>query len=157
VAPPAPALLTFAPSADAYVTESDPNTNNGSRSDLRLDGSPLVRSYLRFSVSGVSGTISRARLRLYPNSSSSTGYQAHGSSDTSWGELTITYANAPAFGAVIVSSGAFTSGAYTEVDVTPLISGDGVYTIVLTGPGTTAISLGSRESPNPPQLLIETG
>jgi parallel beta-helix repeat protein len=155
-APPAPTLFTFAPSADAYVNESDPTTNNGSRSDLRLDGSPLVRSYLRFSVSGVSGTVSRARLRVYANSASSSGYEAHGSSDTSWGELTLTYANAPAFGPAIVSSGAFTSGAYTEVDVTPLITGDGVYTIVLTATGTTAISLGSRESLNAPQLVIET-
>jgi parallel beta-helix repeat protein len=153
--PPAP-TFTFVPSADAYVSESEPTTNNGSRPNLRLDGSPVVRSYLRFSVSGVSGTISRARLRLYANTSSVTGYEAHGASDTSWGELMITHANAPSFGSAISSSGAFASGTYTEVDVTPLITGDGVYTIVLTAMGPTAFSLGSRESVNSPQLIVHT-
>jgi parallel beta-helix repeat protein len=153
--PPVP-TLTFVPSADAYVSESEPTTNNGTRPNLRLDGSPVVRSYLRFSVSGVSGTISRARLRLYANTSSVTGYEAHGASDTSWGELMITHANAPSFGSAISSSGAFASGTYTEVDVTPLITGDGMYTIVLTATGPTAFSLGSRESVNSPQLIVHT-
>jgi parallel beta-helix repeat protein len=153
--PPVP-TFTFVPSADAYVSESEPTTNNGSRPNLRLDGSPVVRSYLRFSVNGVSGTVSRARLRLYANTSSVTGYEAHGASDTSWGELMITHANAPSFGSAISSSGAFASGIYTEVDVTPLITGDGVYTIVLTATGPTAFSLGSRESVNSPQLIVHT-
>jgi parallel beta-helix repeat protein len=153
--PPAP-TFTFAASADAYVSESEPNANNGARPVLRLDGSPFVRGYLRFSVSGVSGTVTRATLRLYANTSSVTGYEARGASDTSWGELMITYANAPSFGPTISSSGAFASGAYTEVDVTPLITGDGVYTVVLTGIGPTAFSLASRESVNSPQLIVQT-
>jgi parallel beta-helix repeat protein len=155
-APPAPTLFTFVPSADAYVSETEPTTNSGLRPGLRLDGSPLVRSYLRFSVKGVGRTISRATLRLYATTSSVTGYQAHGASDTTWGELAITYANAPAFGSAISSSGPFASGAYTEVDVTPLVTGDGVYTIVLTATGPTAFSLGSRESVNSPQLIVHT-
>jgi parallel beta-helix repeat protein len=154
--PPALTLFTFVPSADAYVNETEPATNNGAQSHLRLDASPVVRSYLRFRVSGVSGTISRATLSIYANSPSTTGYEAHAASDTTWGELTITHANAPAFGPAIGSSGAVASGAYTEVDVTPLITGDGVYTIVLTTTGVRASSLGSRESVNSPQLIVHT-
>jgi parallel beta-helix repeat protein len=153
---PPPARGTFLPSSDAYVSETEPTTNNGARPTLRLDGTPLVRSYLRFSVSGLSGTISRATLRLYANTSSVTGYEARGASDTTWGELMITYANAPSFGPAVSSSGAIASGAYAQADVTPLITGNGVYTIVLTATGPTAFSLGSRESPNAPQLVIET-
>jgi hypothetical protein len=154
--PPAPTVFTIAPTDDANVSESLPSNTYGAHSTLRLDASPVIRSYLKFTVSGTSGTVTRATLRLYANSSSNTGYEAHGSSETSWTESTITYANAPTFGAAVSSTGPFASGAYVEIDVTQLISGDGTYTIVLTGPGTTGLSLGSSESTNPPQLVVET-
>lgn len=154
--PPPPTLFTLVPTDDAQVTESLPSNNYGSHSTLRLDASPVIRSYLKFTLSGTSGSLTRATLRLYANSSSNTGVEAHGSSDTSWTESTITYANAPTFGAVVSSTGPFASGGYVEIDVTPLISGDGTYTIVLTAPGTTGLSLGSSESANPPELIVET-
>jgi hypothetical protein len=94
---------------------------------------------------------------VFTNSSSSTGHEVRGSTDTSWTETGITYANRPAFGSVVGSSGAFTSGRYIEVPVTSLVTGNGLLTLVMTGPGATAVSYASREvAANPPQLVVNT-
>jgi parallel beta-helix repeat protein len=152
--PPAPTFVTFAPTADAYVNESSPTSNSGALTTLRLDGSPIIRSYLKFIVDGITGPVTHATLRLYANSSSTTGYSAHGAADTTWAEREITFANAPPFDAAVGSSGSFAAGAYTDVDVTPLITANGTFTIVLTSSNTTALSLASRESAHPAELVL---
>ncbi|HEX6034473.1 MAG TPA: DNRLRE domain-containing protein, partial [Anaerolineales bacterium] len=154
--PSIPTTFTFTPEADSYVSESSPTSNYGTLSTLRADGSPLVRSYLRFNVQGLVGTPTQAKLRVYANSSSSVGYDVRGVSDNNWGETTINYTNAPAFGPVVGSSGSFTAPVWEEFDVTVLINGDGTYSFALTTPHTTAISFASSESANSPQLVITT-
>jgi parallel beta-helix repeat protein len=154
--PPPPTVFTFTPSDDAQVSASLPATNYGEHTTIRLDGSPVLRGYLKFAISGISGTVSRVKLRLHANSSSNTGFHVHAAADTAWTESTITYENAPAFDAAVTSSGAFASGAYVELDVTSLIAGDGTYTLVLTATGETGLSLASSETTNAPQLVIET-
>jgi hypothetical protein len=149
--------FTFSPSADAYVNESNPSTNYGTSTTLRADATPVVRSYLRFDVQGLSGTIARVTLRIFTNSSSSTGYEVRNVTDNSWGETTINYSNAPATDGVTGTSGPFSAGVWTTVDVTPLLTGNGTYNIALTTTNATAFSLASRESgANAPQLIIET-
>jgi hypothetical protein len=149
--------FTFAPAADAYVNEASPTTNYGSVTTLRADASPVVRSYLRFNVQGLSGTVTRATLRIFTGSSSSAGYQVRGVTDNSWSEFAINHSNAPAVGGVAGSSGSFGSGAWTAVDITSLINGNGLVSLALTTVSNTAFSLSSRESSaNPPQLVIET-
>jgi hypothetical protein len=149
--------FTFNPAADAYVNESSPASNYGALTTLRADASPIVRSYLRFDVQGLSGTLTRATLRIFTNSSSSTGYEVRSVVDNSWIEGTINYNTAPAPDGVIGTSGAFGTGAWTTVDITPLVTGDGSFSIVLTTTNNTAFSLASRESgANAPQLIIET-
>jgi parallel beta-helix repeat protein len=155
--PSIPTTFTFVPVADSYVNETSPTSNYGTSSALRVDGSPFVRSYLRFNVQGLAGTITSATLRVYATSSSSVGYNAHGVSDNSWGESTLNYTNAPAIGPVVASSGSFTGPIWKELDVTVLINGDGTYSIALTTLHTTAIGFASREAgANAPQLVITT-
>jgi len=149
--------FTLNPAADSYVNESSSMMNYGNASTLRADGSPLVRSYLRFDIQGLSGTVTRATLRILTNSSSSTGYEVRGVPDNSWGESTINFANAPAFNGVTTTSGPFASGVWTTVDITPLIIGNGTFSLALTTTNSTAFSLASREAgANAPQLVIET-
>lgn len=155
--PAAPSALTFNPGADSYVNETSPTTNYGTSTQVRIDGSPLVRTYLRFTVTGVSGPITSAKLRIYANSSSSTGHEVHGVSDNTWGETTINFTNAPTVGAPVGTSGSFSGGGYVEVDVTSLITGNGTYSLALTGPGSTAISYASRESATKPELVVNMG
>jgi parallel beta-helix repeat protein len=155
--PSAPTTFAFISVADSYVNEISPNSNYGTSLTLRADGSPFVNSYLRFNVQGLVGTVTKATLRVYANSSSSVGYSIHSVSDNSWGETTLNYTNAPAFGPAVASSGAFTGPRWTEVNVTLLINGDGTYSLALTTTHTTAISFASREAgANAPQLVITT-
>jgi parallel beta-helix repeat protein len=155
-AAPQPGQATFTPVADTYVDAATPTTPRGTATTLRIDASPDVRSYLRFDVQGSTGSIVSAKLRLWANSSSSAGYRAHGVSDTAWLESMV-YADAPAPGPVVASSGAFTSGRYVEVDVTSLVSGDGLVSFAVTGSSSTAVSLARRESVSDPQLVVTFG
>ncbi len=141
--------------ADAYVDSSKPGVNNGTQTTIRVDGSPFVNSYLRFNLSGLSGPVSQARLRIYANSASTSGISASGVTDNSWLETGITYANAPEIGNVVATSSAVGAGTWKELDVTSLINGNGLVSIGLKTSGSTAISLASRESGiNAPQLLV---
>ena len=150
-------LLTFTPIADAYVDSANPAANYGMLTTLRVDGSPIVRSYLRFNVQGLSGPVTRATLRIFANSASSQGCTAGTVSDNTWSESTINYNNAPPIGSALGSSGPFGAGVWVSMDVTAYIAGNSTYNLALTTPGTTAVSLASRQSgANTPQLIVET-
>jgi hypothetical protein len=149
--------FNFVPVADAYVNDASPGTNYGSATALRHDASPVVRSYLRFNVQGLSGTVTRVTLRIFTSNSSSSGYQVRSMTDTSWSEFAVNYTNSPAVNNVIGSSGAFGTGVWTTVDITPLISSNGLVSIALTTTNNTAFNLASRETgATAPQLVIET-
>jgi parallel beta-helix repeat protein len=153
--PAAPSSLTFGAAGDSYVDASTPATNFGTSTTLRIDGDPIRKAYLRFDVQGVTGTVKKATLRIFANSSSSVGHQVGGVSDNTWSETGITFNNAPAIGSSVGSSGPFSSGAYIEVDVTPLVTGNGLVSFGVTTPHTTAISYGSRQSTTPPELVVD--
>jgi hypothetical protein len=149
--------FTFTPEADAYVDASNPTVNKGTTTTIRVDGSPIVNTYIRFTVSGVTGTIVRVRLLIFANSAGNQGIVAHSVADNTWGETTITYNNAPTIGSVLASSAAFSSGIWVTMDVTPFIAGEGTYSFGITDPSATAISLAARESGvNAAQLIIDT-
>ncbi len=148
---------SFAPSADSFVSASAPNTNYGSSNQLRTDSSPITNSYLRFDIQGLSGTVSKATLRVYSKSKSTAGYKVNIVADTSWGEGSITYKNAPALGSQAGVSGSFASGVWTTVDITPFITGNGTISLALSGLNSTAVSYVSREGgANKPQLVLVT-
>ncbi len=148
---------TFGPIADSYVDGNSPSTNFGSNVKLRVDASPTVNSYLRFDVSGVSGSVTGVTLKVFATSNLSAGFEVHALSDDSWGESTITSANAPAAGALLQTSGAATANGYVTVMLpASAVSGNGHVDFVLVGRSTTALALASRESANPPQLVVTT-
>jgi hypothetical protein len=148
--------VTFLPLADSYVNADAPPTNYGNSTTLRVDGSPIVRSYLRFTVQGLNGTVTKAVLRIFANSASTSSIAASAVTNSTWTEGSITYNNAPSPGSSLGSSGPVTAGTWVSIDITAYISGNGTYNLALTTPGSTAISLASRQSTNPPQLIIET-
>jgi hypothetical protein len=149
--------FTFVPTADAYVYATNPTTNFGALTVLRVDASPDMRSYLRFNVQGVNGTVSRATLRIYANSASTAGISLWRVSDNTWTESTLNYNNAPAVGSLIGSSPSVSSGTWISIDVTAYVTGNGTYNLALTTPGSTAISFASRQAvTNSPQLIVET-
>ena len=147
--------LTFTPVADTYVDSSSPSSNFGSATTMRMDGSPDVHAYLRFTVAGLSGTITQVRLLVHSNNSDSTGIRAWGVSDNTWGELTTNFSNAPALGSQLATTGSFASGVWVSMDVTSYVTGNGTYSFGVTNLSSTAISVASRETgANAPQLVI---
>jgi hypothetical protein len=144
------------PVADSYVDSSNPTATHGTTTTIRIDGSPTVNSYIRFNVTGLSGTVTSAILRVYANSSQSTGYDAYSVADNTWSESALDWSNAPPFGGKLGSSGKITGGTWTSVDVTPYITGNGTYSFGLSTTNSTAVSLSSREGASPEQLVITT-
>jgi chitodextrinase len=143
--------------ADAYVNASAPDTNYGRAVLLRVDSTPDLHGYLRFAVNGLGGRqIASARLRIYANSGSIKGLRLYAVADNNWDELAFNYYNAPALGDLLTASEPFKAGEWITLDVTPYVSGEGLYSFGIGTQATTAISLASRESGiNTPQLLID--
>ncbi len=151
---PSPGTTTLTPVADSYVDASAPTTNHGTTTTIRVDGSPVVRSYLRFNVAGLTGAATSATLRIWANSAQSTGYDVFGVADNTWVETAITDSTAPPFGAKIGSSGAAATGTWTSVNVTSAVTASGLISFGLSTTNSTALSLSSREGTNAPQLVI---
>jgi hypothetical protein len=106
-------------------------------------------------VTGVTGTVNSAVLRVYANSAQTTGYDLYSVANSTWGETAITDANAPPFGATkLGSSGKITAGTWTSIDATSAITGNGTYSFGLSTANSTAVSLSSRDGANPPQLTV---
>src|SRR5947209_18932299 len=61
----APAPVSVGPVADSYVQSDQSGTNSGTQTQIRVDGSPVVRGYLRFDVQGLGRPVTKAMLRLY--------------------------------------------------------------------------------------------
>jgi Calcineurin-like phosphoesterase len=148
---------TFNPVADSYVNASNPTTNYGTSKTLYVDDSPIERSYIQFSVSGLSKAPSNVTLKIFANSTSTTGFDVYSVSNNSWTETGITYSNAPAFaGTKTGSSGVInTSGIFYSINVTSLVAGNGLVSFGLSTTNSTAINLSSRESgADAPHLVI---
>ena len=147
--------LTLTPAADSYADSSNPAVTHGTSTQLRVDGSPLVYSYLRFDLSSVPGTITGLSLKAFATSSSGAGYAVRGVADNTWSESALDWDNAPPIGSTNVgTSGAFASNTWTTVNVSPLINGNGLLSMAMIGINGTAVSFSSREGANPPQLVV---
>ena len=144
--------------ADTWVSQNNPNTIYGDGQSLRLDGSPDSHAYLRFTIQGVTGTITKVTLRVFANTASTTGYSVRVVNDNTWTEAATKFANAPAVSATNVgSSGAFGAGRWTTIDVTALITGNGTFNLALVTSGGAGINLASRETgANAPHLVLQT-
>jgi len=95
-------------------------------------------------------------LRVFANSASSTGYNIGNVANNTWTETGINHNNAPPIGNSVGSSGQFSAGVWTTVDITSLVTGNGTLNLGLYTTNVTAISFASRQSgANAPQLIIE--
>ena len=146
--------LSVVPSADSYVDSTAVTKNFGTSTQFRIDGSPVVLSYLRFDLGSLSGSPSMATLQIYANSASSFGFDVSRTDGSSWTETGLTFANAPAIGTTIGIAGPFAAGTTTSVDVTSAAQTGTVVDFVLVEHGVTAMSLASRESTHPPVLVL---
>jgi hypothetical protein len=148
----------FTPDADAYVSKAKPVRNFASAPALRTDAFPKTeRSYLRFTVSQLAGAVTGARLRLYAETESKTGYAVRAVASWDWAEDALTWTNASTPGAVVATSGPVARDSWTSVDVTQLVRAGGVVSLALTSQDRTAGLYASRETgTTAPQLVVET-
>jgi hypothetical protein len=156
--PPPTTDVTFAPAADARVSEAAPTTNYGTGTTLVTDAGAGVRveSYLTFTVSGLTSSVDRARIRLYVTNGSADGPDVYRVADTSWGETSITWANRPARGiSPVDGTGIIPDGAWIELDVTGVVTGNGTYSFALATGSTDGTTMYTRQSStNKPQLVL---
>jgi hypothetical protein len=156
-----PGTLTFTPIADSYVRVDQPASNFGSSAQIIADNSPVNNLLLKFTVSGVGNqSVVSARLRLYCVNGSANGGEFHRVTDTNWSEGTVNWNNAPPADAGILGTlGRVSAGAWYEVNVTSLVTGDGTYSLRASSTSTDGAYYSSKEGAVgfAPQLVVLTG
>jgi IPT/TIG domain len=140
------AVLTFTPDADTYVESDTPTANYGLKPAIKVDNSPVKTGLLRFTVSGVgAGSVATAVLRVYCTDASTDGGTLYSVSDNTWGESTVNWNTAPAPGSALGSLGVVTAGAWSSVDVTPFVTGDGTYSVEIAKSTANAAFFSTKE------------
>jgi hypothetical protein len=150
--------LTFTAIADTVVFSDRPANNYGDKTIFVVDASPVKISYLRFEVTGLSGTVISARVRLQCTSASQFGGTIYSISDNGWQEYTVTYDTRPVIdGPALDSLGLVLVDDVVELDVTSAITGNGTYNFALDSSDDNNAAYRSREDGlNPPVLIITT-
>jgi hypothetical protein len=159
--PVAPVISTFGAVADTYVQADTATTNYGASRQFVVDHSPERRSLLKFAVTGLTGRVTRAVLRMHTvsgNTGSTSGGTWRAMTDTTWSETSVTWNDQPEIdGGPLGILGSVTSTTWYEVDVTRLVEGDGTYSIAGTSTDTDGAYFDTRETgANGPQLVVTT-
>jgi len=157
--------LRFAPTHDAHVKSSTPSSNFGAKEALRQvrSSSESIYTFLKFDVSGISGAIQSAKLRLYVSDASNDGgavYAVSGTyrgTTTAWTQDGLSWNNAPEISGVVLSSaGAVSVGSWVELEVATAISGNGTFSFGMKNNSADLVHYSSKEGTNPPELVIQT-
>jgi hypothetical protein len=139
--------------ADARVLQANPNANYGLVSRLYADIAG-EESYLRFTVTGVTGAVQNATLRLFAVNGSSNGPAVYGTSN-SWTETGITWNNRPAATTgALANLGVVGTNTWVEYNLTAHVTGNGTYDFVLLADSTDGATFYSREGASSPQLVL---
>lgn len=143
------ALLVLGPSADAWVSEAQPNANTGPDTTLqmRASGSGLAKhTYMKFSVSGITRPVLSAKLRLLTGSTAFSSFSLYWMQDNSWSESTLTWNNASLAHYLNIQYGLQPANSRTELDVGSIVTGNGTYTFGMVGPNVPGLSVFSRNA-----------
>lgn len=165
-APPG-ATTTLTPVADTWVGSDATSTTHGSETALySVTGTPTKVTYLKFDLTGVTGTLTSAGLTVTTTTGTSSGspsaQDVYSVADTSWAEAAMTYATAPPLGAKLVSipGGSTPNKAYTATlpasALQPAVGGQ--LTLAIKGAAADAFYVNSKEAATGrPQLALTTG
>lgn len=150
---------TFVAVADAHISRAYPRRNFGTARELRADASPATRTYMRFRVTGLQGTVASATLRIYSAAPSRTGFRVRSLGTSAWAERRITWRNAPALAAqVLGASGPLRRARWVSIDVTGFVTADGTLSVALTTRSRSVLRLLSRHvRARSPRLVVVTG
>jgi hypothetical protein len=145
--------------ADSFTSEAFPSANYATVSYLKVQGGSARNGYVKFTVSGWSGPVGKATLKFWTLTSHATGFDVRSVSDNTWSETTLTYNNAPPFSSTVTaSSGPFADRVWVSLDVTPLVSGNGTYSLALTTSSPDYLQVASKDngSSTAPRLILDS-
>ena len=148
-------LVALDASKDAHVSAASPSTNFGAATTLLEQGGASPMSpYLGFDVGGVSRPVVSAKLSARVLDVG--GGRVSGAADTTWGESTITFANAPPAGAILMNLPQSSRDGTIAANVTGNVNADadGALTYVLTSTAAGLATYHSREGGHPPRLVL---
>ncbi len=152
--------ITVTPIHDAQVKLSAPGSNYGSKSTTKVEAGSFV-TYLKFSPSGISGSVQSAILHLYSVEQSEEGGTIFSASNqfansgNSWTENALNAGNAPAPGNnALASIGPVSSGHFVHLDVTNAVVGNGDVSFAIASSSTDRAKYHTKEGDNPPRLEI---
>ena len=153
---PGPSILTFNAVDDAKVEQANPAVNYGTLTLLEVDGSPVRHFLVKFQVSGITGPVTAARLRMYSAGTAVAGGNIHAAA-SNWDEATVTWNDAPAAGTLLGALGAVVPSTWYEVNLAPYITGDGTYSFRIQPATTDGAEYRSSEGgvTTMPQLIVE--
>ena len=145
-----PPMITFTPTDDSTIKETPPTSNYGAREDLEVDADSRKDILLRFNVTGIgTSSIASVTLRLFNLDRSSFGGDFWIVTNSVWSENTVTWDTAPApDGAFLGSLGSVDPGFWYEIDVTPLVTGDGPVTVRISSSSSNGADYASNEHTN---------
>ena len=147
---------TFLPTADSHVQADTPTTNFATATRLIADGSPQRQSLLLFDATGVTGTVTSAKLRVFVSDPSGDGPAVTRTAST-WTEGAVTWNTRPALvGGTLADVGAIASGSWIEYEVKAAVTAAGSYSFALISSSGDGATFQSREDSNKPQLVITT-
>ncbi|MDF7822735.1 sulfatase-like hydrolase/transferase [Pontiellaceae bacterium B12227] len=131
----------LSPAADAAVHDGDPVSGNFGNAQILAAKTGVAgynhHAYLKFDVSGISGNVSRALLRLKVQSINklSTRHQIHWVEDDTWTETELVWNNKPEPGAPLDSKLFSNAGEWVEFDITSQLeterTGDGLLSLLI--------------------------
>src|SRR6185295_18481763 len=127
-------MLSFPAMLDTYVDEGSPTRSFGTAAVLKVDGSPVRQTLLRFNVTGVGAAVRSARLQLTASRTTATASDSGGMLHViggGWSEAT-TFATRPAITAPpLASRGSVEPGDVVDFDVSSVVRGNGTYNFAI--------------------------
>ncbi|MHC4618340.1 MAG: CBM96 family carbohydrate-binding protein [Planctomycetota bacterium] len=148
------------PTDDSFVNQSNPTANFGNFGSanylkVRSGATGYARwPFLKFTVTGVSGTVSSAKLKVY--STDVTMSVDAKASNTDWTEGAIIWNNKPTVGSTLDTKSP-SAGSWVEFDVTSHVTGNGTYSFCLQGDTNSGQDFHSKEGTNKPVLIVTYG
>lgn len=154
---------TSSPVADSYVESTTPATNYGTSARLIVDASPVRETLLRFDLSGLTGPVQDARLRIHVadvvDAESPSGGTVALVNNNSWTETGVTYNNRPtSWGGTVATVGAVTRNSWVEIPVTSAVTTGGQLTLGIRSTNGDGAYFDSRQTTaTAPRLVVTSG
>ena len=150
--------FTFKASADTYANQAYPSKSYGAAKRVWAQGAkdPFNETFARFKASGITGTVTGAKLRFYVTNGTRNGPSVYTVSN-SWSENTVAWNVRPAtLSGPRDDKGALARNQWVVWDVTPWVTANGTYSFALKQGAADATGFMSRETPKSPTLVITT-